>query len=234
MNGLDFLMGMANNWSGDSPPPDLFRFRDFDNRRESWVQQNKLILRYRETGDENAFLDLIDMMIPLFFSTMKKSKFTDMAEFRLTLIEVFTKAVNEYRISDDPRDMLFSGYLQMQFRYATLNHLNNYVEDRTVVISLEAADNFNSCHFDELFEGEDEITDIRFYLALDKLTKRERQVITMHFFEGKGEHEIIEELGIGEKSFPVYLSKSKTAFRKAYTEVLELDLLQLSDEEMEL
>lgn len=215
---------------------DIFRYRGkgkfdkFPSRLECWERENGFLTLYREHGDEDAYMKLLHLMMPAIRSVTYGYKFTDVEEFKLVAIEEFHKAVITYEMSPNPKDMLFSGYYRMNLRFAVLNHLNYYVEDRDVVKPLEK---FSYGLTIETFD-EGEITDFRFYLALDKLTKRERQVITMYFFEGKGEVEIIEELGIKESSFPVYLSKSKKAFREAYTEVLELDLLQLSDEEMEL
>ncbi len=215
---------------------DIFRYRGsgkfdkFPPRLECWERENGLLTLYREHNDEDAYMQLLHYMMPAIRSVTYTHKFTDTDEFKLVAIEEFHKAVLTYEISDNPKDMLFSGYYRMHLRFAVLNHLNYYIEDREIVKPIARYSHAISNKEHE----ETEIKDLRFYLALDKLTKRERQVMTMYFFEGKGEAEIIEELGIKESSFPVYLSKSKKAFREAYTEVLELDLLQLSDEEMEL
>jgi RNA polymerase sigma factor (sigma-70 family) len=226
MNALDILMD-----TGWTKPNAYYKFQTFPTREESHREQNKLIVKYRAEGDEESYMELLKMMIPVIFSTMKKFKFTDHVEFKLVCLETFTVCINTYNVSEDLSEMLFSGYFQMRLKFAALDHLNHYVEDRQSVVKMgKSLETFA----EETQESEYDIKDLKFYLALDKLTKRERQVITMHFFEGKGEKEIIDELGIGERSFPVYLSKSKKAFREAYLEVIEDDLLQLSDEEMEM
>lgn len=205
-------------------------FPRFPSREVCWARENELITLYREHGNEDAYMQLLHYMIPIIRGTTYRNKFTDVEEFKLVCIEVFHKCILEYEISDDVNKMLFSGYYKMNLRFAMLDHLNHYVEDREVVKPLE----FYEEELAHSEYSEEADIDFKIYLALDKLTKRERQVITMHFLEGKGKVEIIQELGIKESSFPVYLSNAKKAFKKAYLEVMELDLLQLPDEEMEM
>ncbi len=195
-------------------------------------RQRELVQAYRTTGDEDAYEELLMMVTPLMRGFAHQARMTDLDEFKLVCLERFHKCVLEYDLESDTG---FSTYLKVMLRYVKLDHLNYYVEDRNTHqdYRVEVEEELNEFILSDEKEL-DKITDIRFYLALDKLTKRERQVITMYYFEGKGEVDIIKELGIKESSFTVYLSKSKKAFREAYTEVLELDLLQLSDEEMEL
>lgn len=205
-------------------------FKKFNTAEDNHRRMRELVELYRESGDEEAYSELLEMVIPLMRSASHQARFTDLEEFKLVCLERFHKCVMEYKTDGG---MSFSRYLKMMLEFAKFDHLNYYVEDRNSHVRLEHPDFENQLTIGEEIQ-DDSITDFRMYLALDKLTKRERQVITMYFFEGKGEAEIIGELGIKETSFAVYLSKSKKAFREAYTEVLELDLLQLSDEEMEL
>src|SRR5574343_96425 len=121
MNALDFLMQ-----TGWSKPNEEFKFKTFLSREEAHQVQNELIERYRRDKDDEAYFELLELLIPVIFTTMKRFKFTDYEEFKLVCLEIFTRCINDYEMSDDPSVMLFSGYFKMHLRFGALDHLNYY------------------------------------------------------------------------------------------------------------
>lgn len=197
---------------------------DFDVLGED--EFGELVIRAKE-GNSNAVADVLDRLKPLLISSIRRY-FNDYRQYDDLIQDgnlMIVECLNDF---DPSKGVHFLGYIKSKLRFMYLNKhkirvhssLNKTIGEGSVeIVDLLVSEDRNILQV--IVEGDDLNL---LNLAMDILTKRQRQVIELHYIEGINMVDIAALLGV---SYRTIINTKVVSLDKLKREILRRKYIPL-------